>query len=173
MLLLQIHSPQSGKKYSISLCKLRHSYLNHVYQNSEDIHPQTRPATFCLTSVRLSHLCCLCIITPHTISFILQTLPTWWTGWQPFTWPPNSPAGNAFFHYPSQDQPTRLEAGNYTTALSFMQVLPEKLLLSKAPKWQNKTNEKEGWSTGFFHFKSPCVHKTKLTGSLVSCQDFK
>lgn len=41
-------------------------------------------------------------------------------------------------------------------------------------KWQNKTNEKEGWSTTFFNFKSTCVHKTKLTGwrTPVFCQGF-
>lgn len=73
-------------------------------------HPATDQANHFLpyfTLPRLSHLCCLCIITPNTISFflVLQTFPTFWLCWHPFAWPPNSPARNAFFHSPSQDQP--------------------------------------------------------------------
>lgn len=67
-------------------------------------------------------------------------------------------------HSPSQNQPTLLEPVNYISALSFMQVLPQKLLLLEIAKWQNKSNEKEGGSTAFFNFKSTCVRKTKLTG---------
>lgn len=74
------------------------------------------------------------------------------------------PCRKCHLHSPNQDQPTLLEPVTYIAALSFMQVLPQKLLLLEIAKWQNKSNEKEGGSTAFFNFKPTCIHKTKLTG---------
>lgn len=58
-------------------------------------------------------------------------------------------------------------------ALSFMQLLPQKWLLLEAAEWQNRINEKEGWSTAIFNFKSTCVHKTYWLKSLSILTGFQ
>ena len=85
------------------------------------------------------------------------------------------PCRKCLLPFPKPRSTTLLEPVNYITAFSFMQVLPQKLLLLETAKWQNKTNKKKEWSTAFFNFKSTCVHKTKPSGwrTPVFCQGFK
>lgn len=186
------HKASASPNSLIPLCSnkrlIRKETFHHLVQTKAQLpesslakqqeHPSTDQANCFLpffTRVQPSLLLMHHHTTYNLVLLFLQTFPTFWLCWYSFTWPPNSPAGNAFFHSPSQDQPTLLEPVSYITALSFMQVLPQKWLLLEAAEWQNRINEKEGWSTAICHFKSTCAHKTKLTGwrAPVFCQGFK